>query len=206
MRLVSKKLLVFCLMAALFIPMVFATSALAADKKVGAPYKAVVDTTGGNLHAWARIAFAGKKLQTYDKMASFKDGAVIDNVQNCEGGYSIVTINGKTGYIRTRYLRNAPPAAPAPAKPGTAAPVPASAIGKAVGKVYKAQVDTTGGNLHAWGRIAFSGKKLQTYDKLAAFKDGAVIENVQNFEGGYSAITVNGKVGYIRTSYLKPAK
>ena len=146
-------------------------------------------TTGGNLNLWEKPNFTGKKIQTV------ANGTIFPSVIAYKEGYAIVTTKeGKTGYVRTRYLQAY--------KPVTPDPVEWTYVGDI--KVTGTAPDSV---IYIWKDMTKEGgSKKAAYQKVPV---GTKFTNAWKTNDGWTEVwfeVEEGKwdVGYIMTKYAQP--
>ncbi|MBM6623457.1 SH3 domain-containing protein [Micrococcaceae bacterium RIT802] len=140
----------------------------------------------------AKVTTANLNLRSgasskYKVIKVLKKGTRV-SVSSTKGTWSKGTASGKTGWLSSKYLKNAPTAVakkPAPAK---------KPVAKAPARKPVAKVATTNVNLR-------SGASTK-YKVVTLVRKGAKV-SVTSTQGSWSRVTTGGKTGWLSSKYLK---
>ncbi len=136
-----------------------------------------------NVNRGSALNVRSKASTSGSVIAKLSPGSKV-SVQSESGGWSKLSINGKTGYVSTQYLSVSAPVA----KPAAKAPSTSKTVTKYV-------------NVNRGSALNVRSKASTSGNVIAKLSSGSKV-SVQSESGGWSKLSINGKTGYVSTQYL----
>ena len=115
--------------------------------------------------------------ETADKLGKLNSGTKIEVLEMRPNGWSKIKYNGKDAFVKSDYIE--------------------------VQVIEDATTLTSIGSVTAQTTVNVRAKADQTSEKLGVIYAGDSLELIENLDGGWSKVKYEGRVGYVKSEYVK---